>query len=105
MKNWESMKKIISYIGFAIKSNNCISGQTPLKRTTKQLNLILVCSSASENLKNLAKNLAVKHGCEYIVTKPSLESLTNLKDIKIIGLTDENLSKAIINNKENINIG
>ena len=99
------MNKIISYIGFANKSNNLIVGQTPIKRCTKQLYLILVCDSASENLKNLAKNTAIKHNCEWIVTKPNLSELANLKDIKIIGLTDENLSKAIIDNKEKIKIG
>lgn len=99
------MNKIISYIGFAKKSNNVIAGQSPIKRTKKQLHLILVCNSASDNLKNLAKNTAIKHNCECIITKINLSELSNLKDIKIIGLTDENLSKAIIENKEIIKIG
>ncbi len=99
------MNKIISYIGFAKKSNSLVVGQTPIKRCVKQLYLILVCNSASDNLKNLAKNTAIKHNCEVIITQPSLSELANLKDIKIIGLTDENLSKAIIDNKEKIKIG
>ena len=99
------MNKIISYIGFANKSNNLVIGQTPIKRCVKKLYLILVCNTASDNLKNLAKNTAIKHECEVIITKPNLSELANLKDIKIIGLTDENLSKAIIENKEKINIG
>lgn len=99
------MNKIISYIGFAKKSNNIIVGQTPIKRATKTLYLILVCNSASENLKNLAKNMAIKHNCEFIITNIKLSELTKLDDIKIIGLTDENLSKAIIENKEKIKIG
>ena len=99
------MNKIISYIGFAKKSNNLVVGQTPIKRCLKRLYLILVCNSASDNLKNLAKNISVKHNCEFIITKQNLSELANLKDIKIIGLTDENLSKAIIDNKEKIKIG
>ena len=99
------MNKIISYIGFALKSNKVIAGQTPLKRTKDKLSLVLVCSTGSENLINLAKNLAVKHKCEYIVTKIELEKLTNINGIKIIGITDDNLSNAIIQNKEIINIG
>lgn len=99
------MKKIISYLGFAIKSNNLISGQTALKHTKKALNLIIVCNSASDNLKNLAKNLAEKNNCEYIISNILLDELTKLKDIKIIGLTDENLSCAILKNKEIISIG
>ena len=99
------MNKIISYIGFAKKSNNLVVGQTPIKRCSKKIFLILVCNTASDNLKNLAKNTAIKHNCQYIITQPNLSELASLKDIKIIGLTDENLSKAIIENKEKINIG
>ncbi len=90
------MFKIISYLGFAQKSNNCIMGQTALKKCKKQLHLILVDSSASENLINLAKNVAKKHACECVVTKMELKNLIKFQDIKIIALTDENLSKAII---------
>ena len=99
------MNKIISYLGFAQKSNNCIMGQTPIKRTTKQLHLIIVCDSASENLKDLARNVANKHDCELIISKIELSQLIKFKDIKIIGITDENLSKAIIENKEKMSIG
>ena len=80
-------------------------GQTALKKTTKQLHLILVCNTASENLKDLAKNIASKHNCEYIISDVSLADLIKFNDVKILGLTDENLSKAIINNKEKIKIG
>lgn len=99
------MNKIISYIGFAIKSNKYVAGQTALKHSTKNFHLILVCNTASENLKNLAKNLAEKNKCDIIISQEKLESLSNIKDVKIMGLTDENLSKAIIQNKEKINIG
>ena len=99
------MNKIISYLGFAQKSNNCITGQTALKKTTKQLFLIIVCNTASENLKDLATKLANKHNCELIISNVELKQLIRFEDVKILGLTDENLSKAIINNKEKINIG
>ncbi len=96
------MNKIISYLGFAQKSNNCITGQTALKRTTKQLYLIIVCVTASDNLKNLAKNLANKHNCQFIISNVELETLLNKQDIKIVGLTDENLSNAIIQNRDEL---
>lgn len=99
------MNKIISYLGFAQKSNNCVTGQTALKKCLKQLHLIIVDNSASDNLKNLANNLCVKHKCEMIISNINLETLLNKTDIKIVGLTDENLSKAIIDNKEKISIG
>ena len=99
------MNKIISYLGFAKRSNNLITGQTALKKSKEKFALILVCSTASENLVNLAKNLSIKHNCQYIVTKINLSELINEKDIKIVGVLEENLSKAIIDNKEKISIG
>jgi ribosomal protein L7Ae-like RNA K-turn-binding protein len=90
------MKKIISYLGFAQKSNNCVMGQTALKKSMKKFYLFMVCESASDNLKDLAKNLANKHNCECIILKTNLSELLNFNDIKIIGLTDESLSSAII---------
>ena len=99
------MNKVISYLGFAKRSNNLITGQTALKKSKEKLSLILVCSTASENLVNLAKNLSIKHNCQYIVTKINLSELINEKDIKIVGVLEENLSKAIIDNKEKISIG
>ena len=98
------MEKIISYIGFAIKSNKVVVGQTSLKNCKQKICLIIV-ENNNENLINLAKNLAKKHNCELLVSKLPLSKLTNKIDIKIIGLTDENLSNAIIKNKEKIDIG
>lgn len=89
------MNKIISYIGFAIKANKVIVGQSAIKRTIKPIQLVLVCSTASDNLKDLAKNVAIKHNCTYIVLQEVLGDLTHLKDVKIIAITDENLSTAI----------
>lgn len=98
------MNKIISYLGFAQKSNNLITGQTALKKTKKQLCLIIVDNTASENLKNLATNLSVKHNCALIISKLEINKLIPFEDVKILGLTDESLGKAIIDNKEKIRI-
>lgn len=96
------MHKIISYLGFAKKSNNLIVGQSPIKRTERNLYLIIVDKTASENLINLAKNVANKHGCAYIQINKQLNELINIRDVKIAGVTDENLAKAIMENKEKI---
>ena len=104
------MKKIVSYLGFAQKSNNFIKGQKALKTAEKKIFLIMVCVTATQNLKDLAKNLKEKFKCAVIYLNTNLKELTNLNDIKIIGITDENLANAIIkeytsncenNNKEN----
>lgn len=90
------MNKIISYLGFARKSNNIIIGQSTLKTNRKPIHLIIVCNTASENLKDLGRKVADKHKCEMIITSTLLSELTNLDNVKIIGITDYNLSQAII---------
>ena len=100
MSSLKNLNKVVSYLGFAQKSNNCIVGQTALKKNYKQLHLVIVCTSASDNLKDLAINLANKHQCKYLILA-NLSDLLNLKDIKIVGLTDFNLSNAIIQFYEN----
>lgn len=96
------MNKVISYLGFATKSGNVITGQTSLRVNKKKLFLIMVCGSASDNLKNLASNLGRKHNCPVIITNVKLDELINKKDIKILGLTHQELSKAIVENKQAI---
>ena len=57
-----------------------------------------------KNLKNLAKNLAQKHNCKHLVMQKELKDLiANNDDIKIIGLTDENLGNAILNRYKELN--
>lgn len=99
------MNKISSYIGFARKANKLLVGQTHLKHEKQEVYLIIVCSTASDNLKNLAKNLANKFNCPYILSGVLLSELTNIPDVKIVGLTDQSLSNAIIQNKEMLSIG
>ncbi len=99
------MEKISSYIGFALKAGKTIVGQTSLKNSKEHIKLIIVDFNSGENLIKLTKNLSVKHNCPHIITKIPLAELTHKPDIKIIGITDENLSKAILKYKENINIG
>ena len=99
------MNKIKTYVGFAIKSNKVLIGQSTIKSNkNKQIYCILVCSSASENLVDLAKRVAEKNNCQAIVVE-NLEMLTHKEGLKIIAITDENLGNAIINNKENVSFG
>ena len=47
----------------------------------------------------------VNEAIEYIHSLSKFGKKSGLDNIKILGITDENLSKAIISNKEKINIG
>lgn len=95
------MNKISTYVGFAIKARKVLIGQSTIKSNKiKQIYCILVCASASENLVNLANNVANKFSCE-VITINNLEEITHKQGLKIIAITDESLGMAIIKNKEN----
>ena len=97
------MKKISSYVGFAIKSRNVLVGQSIIKQNkTKQIYCIILCSSASENTKKEAEKLAGKFHCPMLITKVKLLSeLTYRENAKVMAITDKALSKAILDNSEN----
>ncbi len=90
------MNKVSSYLNFAKKANKLFSGQTHLKYIKQKLYLIMCCQTASQNLVDLAKNLATKHNCSYIITQQPLAELSGILDVKILGIADENLANAIL---------
>ena len=77
------MNKISSYIGFAIKSRKILIGQSKIKQNKeKQIYCIIICKTATENLRNLAKNVANKNNC-CVIEIDNLQEITHLQDIKI----------------------
>lgn len=95
------MNKISSYLGFANKAKKLLIGQTHLKHIKQPIFLIMCCCTASQNLKDLAANLAVKHGCPHVITNTELQQLSGIRDVKILAVADENLAKAILKEMDN----
>lgn len=92
--------KAAAYIGFAIKSGKLIRGFDALDRA-KKCELILVCQSASENALDKAQTIKKRLGCELIKTCGfTIEELVHKENCKIVGITDKNLAKAVLDNKE-----
>ena len=96
------MNKIRSYIGFAIKSNSILMGQSKIKHYNKQIDLIVLSNDATDNLKNLAKNVAIKKQCNTIILNCKLEDLINTSNIKIIAITNLDLANGILNEFLNV---
>ena len=97
------MNKIRSYVGFAIKSKSILMGQSQIKYYKKELFLILLSNDASENLINLASNVAKRHNCQVLQLNVKLEEITNTENVKIIGITNDNLANGIISEYAKIN--
>ncbi len=95
------MHKIEKYLGFCKKSNSIIYGFDNIKKEKKQIFGILLCSSANEKLK-----LQINHICETrkiklkVLKDLTIDELLNTNNCKVIALTNENLSKAILENGE-----
>ena len=97
----ENKSKAETFIGFAIRAKKFRIGANAAA-TLKSANLIIVCSSASENTKKEAEKLAGKFHCPMLITKVKLLSeLTYRENAKVMAITDKALSKAILDNSEN----
>ena len=91
------MQKIISYIGFAVRSNHIIKGLDDLQKTKKKVFVVVLANDLQESSQNkLKKYLEIKHIDSIKIENRELESL-NLNGVKVLGITDQNLAQAIKN--------
>lgn len=96
----ENKGKAETFVGFSIKAGKCKIGVNAIA-TLKRAKLIIVCKTASENSQKEAEKLANKFHAPIIKTKvKSLEEMTFKKNAKVMAITDESLSRAIIENAE-----
>ncbi len=88
--------KIKSYLGFAYKSGNIVLGIDNIKRTKKIIYLILISNDLSENGANEIKKLAEDKNWILLCVHNLLNEIIVNKNVKIAGITDENLANVII---------
>ena len=91
------MQRINSYIGFAIKSNHIIKGIDDLTKTRKKVSLILVSNELKGNSKDKVQQLSNSKNIPLKEIENQIFIDLNLIGVKILGITDPNLAKAIIN--------
>ena len=89
--------KIESYIGFAKKSGNLRAGVNAIL-ALKKADLLVICSSASENTRKEAMKLAAKFGCPLIESEIPVEKLAGKENCKLLAVTESNLAKAVLDN-------
>ena len=87
---------IKTYLGFCIKSRAIVIGQDRLKVCKEQVHLIVSCSTASQNLKDLIVRLADKFKCKAIMMDYPLEEYTHIEGCKVMGITNKSLADQII---------
>lgn len=89
------MSKIKSYLGLCVKSGSVVIGQDRLKKFNKQIYLLVVSPTATQNLKDLSTRLSEKFGCDSIITNSVLEELICKAGCKVVGITNNSLAEAI----------
>lgn len=96
----ENKSKAETFIGFAMRTGKFRIGANAAA-TLKRAQLIIVCSSASENTKKEADKLAKKFHCPIIEPiQKTLEQLTHRDNAKVMAIADKSLSQAILSNSE-----
>ncbi len=97
----ENKTKAQTFIGFAIRARKYRIGMNAVQ-TLKSINLLIVCSSASENTLEQAKKVASRYNCPMLITNQiKLEQITFKENSKVMAITDKSLAKAILDNCKN----
>ena len=89
--------KAFTFIGFAIKARKLRCGVNAIS-TLKKADLLILCSSASENTKKDAVKLSKKLNAKLsVLNEVLLESVVYKDKCKLVAVTDNALAKAILN--------
>lgn len=92
-----SNDKFIAMIGFAKRAGKIVYGYDDL-RSAKRVKLFAVSDGGSDNLKRNVKILAEKQS-RPIVLVDGLENIVG-KNCKALGITDENMARAMTDHVE-----
>ncbi len=98
--------KAESYIGFCIRAGKLTYGFNAVEQQKKDVFLLLLCATASENAKKSALKLKNKFGCDILLLRgKTLESIVGRENCKLAAVRDRNLAKAILSaTDENISL-
>ena len=93
-------EKIHSYLGFAKRSRNLMSGYNSciygIER--RKIHLLVLTADLSENTKNKFQALAESCNVQFRIygTMEAMQEMTGEIDRGVYGVTDKNLAKAIL---------
>ena len=94
-------KKIISYIHFSIKKGAVKLGLEEVVKSASKIKLVIYSSELKESSFKKLIAFCESNNIKHICLTEEIDGVLVQKNAKVIGITDESLSKAII---ENINI-
>ena len=91
-----------TFVGFVLRARKYKIGGNAVA-TLKKANLIIVCDTASDNMKSEGLNFSARFRCPLLIAKErTLASLTGRENAKIMAVTDGALATAILNCEDTV---
>ncbi len=89
--------KVVSILGFAMKSGKVLYGCDSIERYHKQKYLMILCDSLAENARE--KILRSQVGVPtVIVRQTTVADITHRPGCKAVAITDKQMAQAMLNN-------
>ena len=93
----ETKSKVLTFIGFSVKSRNVVCGVNAVSTIKNgKAKLLIMCSTASLNTIKDIEKLSLKFKAKIIISEMLLSDVIGKENCKLIALTDEGLSKAVL---------
>ena len=94
--------KTLTFIGFAIKARKVRSGVNAIKTLKGGVDLLMLCSTASQNTLEDAVKLSKKLNAPLVISNAyKIEDIIKKEHCKLIAIQDKSLAKAILDSLDN----
>lgn len=101
----ETNKKIMTYLGFSMRSKEIVYGLDNIQSYRKKQFLIILCTTITEKNELKMKTLCEHKNIALVKLKSGLlAELLNKENVKLVSVTNFELAKAIFANDENFEI-
>ena len=90
------MQQIMTYIGFAVKSNHIVKGIDEVLKTKKKIFLIVISNELKGNSKEKLEMFSQNRNIQIKEIGNEVFMNLNLIGVKVLGITDPNLAKALL---------
>ena len=81
-----------------MRSGKIVYGIDNIKRHTGRMYALVICPTASENLRDSAARVAERKGIPLVTSDGPLEEIVFKTNCKLVALTDANMAKAVREN-------
>lgn len=91
-----SKSKVEAYLGFCVKARKITIGSGAIENLKKDVYLVVVCSTGSQNCFKLALKYKNRFSCPLVICKCGLENALHKQGCKLAAVSDKGLAEAII---------